>query len=142
MRLQKSSTENVLLFNQKISEKNPDHQIIVDLSRSRLNDVDVLSSNRLSNFDVGLLVAELLERGLGDLELESLTDALRQIAMRRAGKDLKISNFGNLFIFGNNLDIGHSDVMLFFQRARSDDGLGHLHYVRRGRILQFFLNNL
>ena len=92
MRLQKSSTENVLLFNQKISEKNPDHQIIVDLSRSRLDDVDVLSSNRLSNFDVGLLVAELLERGLGDLELESLTDALRQIAMRRAGEDLKILN--------------------------------------------------
>lgn len=71
------------------------HQVIIDLSGGRLNNVHVFSTYRLSDFDVRLLVAELLQRRLRHLQLKTFADSGGQIGVRWAGENLQMYwNYG------------------------------------------------
>lgn len=51
------------------------HEIVVHFAASRLHNVDILASNRLSDFDARLLIGELLENRATHVDTESVDDA-------------------------------------------------------------------
>ena len=60
------------------------HKIVVDFATSRLNNVNIFTSDRLSNFYASFQIAEFFGHYFSSVDAKAITNFLTQVRMRRS----------------------------------------------------------
>ena len=62
------------------------HKIVIDLSTSRLDNVNIFTTNRFANLHAGFKIAELFGNNLAGVDTQTIAKLLSQVRMGRTWK--------------------------------------------------------
>ena len=66
------------------------HKIVIDLSTSGLDNVNIFTTNRLANLHAGFKIAELFSNNLAGVDTQTIAKLLSQVRMGRTWNQMSI----------------------------------------------------